>query len=390
MINPNIKNISEPPIPLAISWSNEYDGRYGELIDMSQAVPSYPPHPKLLESFMHFSSDKKLLSYGEIEGEGILRQNYSDHINKKYQTNTSYKQILITSGCNQAFIASIICVAEAGDEIMISNPGYFSHELSLKMLNIKPKFFELNKNKKFEIDLNEIEKKISPRVKALVIVSPGNPTGSPQSKESLNRLLDLCTEKNIFLIIDETYRDFIYPNNGEPHNLFKNKKWGSSLIQLYSFSKSFCIPGHRLGAITADTKIIYEISKIMDNIQICAPRPAQQSVADFLPNLDNFIDNKCIEIGEKANLFSNSLQKSSGWEISSIGTFFAYVKHPFKDIKCDKLSKILASKCGLITIPGIYFGKEQERYLRMSIAGLSNEQIIDVKNRIDLLKKYLK
>ena len=56
MINPNIKNISEPPIPLAISWSNEYDRRYGELIDMSQAVPSYPPHPKLIElSLIHIS-----------------------------------------------------------------------------------------------------------------------------------------------------------------------------------------------------------------------------------------------------------------------------------------------------------------------------------------------
>jgi len=136
--------------------------------------------------------------------------------------------------------------------------------------------------------------------------------------------------------------------------------------------------------------MISEISKIMDNIQICAPRPAQQSVADFLPNLENFIDNKCNKIGEKANLFSNSLPKSTGWEISSIGTFFAYVRHPFKDIKCDKLSKILASKCGLITIPGIYFGKKQERYLRLSIAGLSNEEIIEVKNRLDLLNEHLK
>ena len=385
MINPNIKNISEPPIPLAISWSNEYNGKYGELIDMSQAVPSYPPHPKLIESFMHFSSDKKLLSYGEIEGEEILRQNYSNHINKKYQTNTSYNQILITSGCNQAFIASIICLAEAGDEIMISNPGYFSHELSLKMLNIKPKFFELNKNKNFEIDLYEIEKKITSKVKAIVIVSPGNPTGSPQSKENLNKLLNLCAKKNIFLIIDETYRDFIFPNNGEPHNLFDNEKWSSNLIQLYSFSKSFCIPGHRLGAITANTKIIYEISKVMDNIQICAPRPGQHAVASFLPDLDDFIDKKCLEIGKKAELFSSSLPKSTGWKISSIGTFFAYVKHPYKDIKCDKLAKILASKCGLITIPGIYFGMKQERYLRMSIAGLSDEQIMDVKNRLNLL-----
>ena len=390
MINPNIKNISEPPIPLAISWSSEYDGKHGELIDMSQAVPSYPPHQTLIESFMHYSADKKLLSYGEIEGEEILRQNYSNHINKRYQTNTSYNQILITSGCNQAFIASIICLAEAGDEIMISNPGYFSHELSLKMLNIKPNYFELNKEKNFEIDLDEIENKITPKVKAIVLVSPGNPTGSPQSKQKLNKLLNLCIEKNIFLIIDETYRDFIYPNSGEPHNLFDNKKWGSNLIQLYSFSKSFCIPGHRLGAITANTKIIYEISKVMDNIQICAPRPGQHAVASFLPDLDDFIDKKCLEIGKKAELFSSSISKSSGWKISSIGTFFAYVSHPFKDIKCDKLSKILASKCGLVTIPGIYFGKEQERYLRMSIAGLSNEEIIEVKNRLDLLNEHLK
>ena len=116
-------------------------------------------------------------------------------------------------------------------------------------------------------------------------------------------------------IIDETYRDFLYPDKGAPHNLFSIPNWSKNLIQLYSFSKSFCIPGHRLGAITADIKMISEISKIMDNIQICAPRPAQQSVADFLPNLENFIDNKCNKIGEKANLFSNSLPKSTGWEI---------------------------------------------------------------------------
>ena len=60
MINPNIKNISEPPIPLAISWSNEYDGRYGELIDMSQAVPSYPPHPKPV-SYTHLTLPTILL-----------------------------------------------------------------------------------------------------------------------------------------------------------------------------------------------------------------------------------------------------------------------------------------------------------------------------------------
>ena len=81
MVNLNIKKISEPLIPMAISWSNDYDGKYGDIIDMSQAVPSYPPHPKLIEEFVNSSSDKSLLNYGDIEGEKILRTNYSNHIN---------------------------------------------------------------------------------------------------------------------------------------------------------------------------------------------------------------------------------------------------------------------------------------------------------------------
>ena len=84
MINPNVKNISEPPIPLALSWSKSYNGKYGDIIDMSQAVPSYPPHPLLMKNFLNSASDKNLLSYGEIEGEKVLRENYSKHINEKY------------------------------------------------------------------------------------------------------------------------------------------------------------------------------------------------------------------------------------------------------------------------------------------------------------------
>ena len=72
MVSLNIKKISEPLIPMAISWSNDYDGKYGEIIDMSQAVPSYPPHPKLIEEFINSSSVKSLLNYGDIEGENCL------------------------------------------------------------------------------------------------------------------------------------------------------------------------------------------------------------------------------------------------------------------------------------------------------------------------------
>ena len=389
MINPNIKNISEPPIPLALSWSKSYNGEYGDIIDMSQAVPSYPPHPLLMKNFLNSATDKNLLSYGEIEGEKVLRENYSKHINEKYKATTNYKQILITSGCNQAFIASVICLAQSGDEIMISNPGYFSHELSLKMLQVKPRYFDLNQENNFEIDLDDIENKINPKVKAIVLVSPSNPTGSPHRKELINKVMILCKKKNIYLILDETYRDFIYPENGSPHDLFKNNNWSSNFIQLYSFSKSCCIPGHRLGAITADTFVISQISKVMDNIQICAPRPAQVAVANFLPELKNFMPEKAKSIGKKAVLFSEKMSLAKSWEISSIGSFFAYVRHPYKSYNCSEIAKTLAINFGVVSIPGSYFGNNQELYLRMSIAGLSNIEIEDVPNRLNEIGQYL-
>ena len=382
MINPNVKQISEPPIPEAISWSDNYNGKFGKIIDMSQAVPSYPPHSELLKNFKHFASDNALLSYGDIEGEKILRKNYSDHLNKKYNAKTDFEQILITSGCNQAFISSIICLAESGDEIMISDPGYFSHKLTLDMLNIKSNFFNLKKRKNFEIDLKDLEEKINPKVKAIVVVSPGNPTGSIQNTNILNELFELCIYYNKFLIIDETYRDFIYPKKTAPHELFSFKNWNKHLIQLYSFSKSLCIPGHRLGAITADKSIINEISKVMDNMQICAPRPAQYAVAHYLPKIDKFINKKSSDIAEKALLFTKVLSTCPEWEIASIGTFFVYVKHPFENLECDKVSQILAKELGIITIPGKYFGRNQEKFIRMSIAGLTKDEIIEVPNRL--------
>ena len=80
---------------------------------------------------------------------------------------------------------------------------------------------------------------------------------------------------------------------------------------------------------------------------------------------------------------------AKGWKISSIGSFFAYVKHPYKNYHCIDIAKTLAQNCGVVSIPGSYFGNHQEMYLRMSIAGLSNSEIEDVPNRLNEIDKHL-
>ena len=85
-------------------------------------------------------------------------------------------------------------------------------------------------------------------------------------------IFKLCQSRGIWLILDETYRDFLPLDQDLPHPLFSQEKWQDTLIQLYSFSKSYCLPGHRLGAITAGPEMVFQLAKIIDNIQICAPR----------------------------------------------------------------------------------------------------------------------
>ena len=125
--NPNVLNLIEPPIPLAMSWSKNYNEKFGPLIDLSLAVPSYAPHENLMEYFINAASNKNLLAYGEIEVEKVLRENYSDHLNIKYSSQIKWDQTLITSGCNQAFIACMLAIARSGDEILLTRPGSVSY-----------------------------------------------------------------------------------------------------------------------------------------------------------------------------------------------------------------------------------------------------------------------
>ena len=198
LFNPNVSNLIEPPIPLALSWSKNYDEGLGPLIDLSLAVPSYSPHKDLMNNFIKSASDEKLLAYGEIEGERILRENYSQHLNDKYSSQIKWDQTLITSGCNQAFIASILSIAGSGDEILIPNPGYFSHELTLKMLGIKSSYFNLDPLKNFNFSIKDIEKIINSKTKAICLVSPNNPTGTIFNSNLLNELLSLCQKHGLF------------------------------------------------------------------------------------------------------------------------------------------------------------------------------------------------
>ncbi len=158
--------------------------------------------------------------------------------------------------------------------------------------------------------------------------------------------------------------------------------WQDSFIGLYSFSKSFCIPGHRLGAITAGPALIEQIAKIMDNLQICAPRSAQAAVAKAIPALDGWRADNRAEIEKRADALKLVMSRLSGWRVQAIGAYFAYIRHPYPDIPSEFVAEKLAKIAGIVCLPGDYFGEGQESYLRFAFANADVETLLKLEERL--------
>ena len=380
--NPLIARLSPPPVPSVLAWAKAYDGARGPLIDLSQAVPGYPPHPEMLKWLGEAAASPAFSGYGAIEGEQVLRAAYATHVSSLYNASINARNIHITSGCNQAFISTVIAIAGAGDTVLMTNPFYFNQETTLAMLGIGVELVPCDASDGFLPDIDAIASSLKPGVRALALVTPNNPTGSVYPPALLRRIYDLCRANKTWLILDETYRDFLGEGSGAPHDLLALEGWQDGLICLYSFSKSFCIPGHRLGAITAGLAVVRKVAKVMDNLQICAPRSAQAAVARALPALDDWRASNRAEIGRRAEALKQVMSKLTGWKLQAIGAYFAYIRHPYPDISSEFVAEKLAKIAGVVCLPGDYFGEGQEGYLRFAFANADVPTILKLEERL--------
>ncbi len=370
IINPLIDKLSAPPIPAVQAWAREYDGAHGPLIDLSQAVPGYPPHPDMLRFLGEAASSVAYAGYGPIEGETVLREAYARHVGNLYGAEIKANNVHITSGCNQAFIAAIMCVAQSGDTVLGTDPFYFNHQSSLEMLGIRSETMLCRAENGFVPDIEDVRAALQKGVRALVLVSPNNPTGAIYPPQLLAQIYAACRDNGTWLLLDETYRDFLSDADQAPHDLFKEADWPSHLIQLYSFSKSFCIPGHRLGAIVAGADMVANVAKVMDNLQICATRAPQIAVSRAIEPLKSWRDDNRKEIARRAEALRVSMSNVAGWHVEAVGAYFAFVRHPYDGLSSVAVAEKLAKTTGIITLPGSFFGESQDAFLRFAFANV--------------------
>ncbi|MFW2380892.1 MAG: aminotransferase [Acidimicrobiales bacterium] len=381
-LNPAVRRIAASPISVAKSYVPYRAGRR-PFLDLSQAAPSYPPAPVVEAHIAATAHDPAGARYAPVMGLPGLRQTFSQVLSADYRGTVEAQHVHIVAGCNQAFCSASSALAGPGDEIIVVSPYYFNHVMWLQAQQITPVLVPIGADGL--LSPAELEAKLTNRTRAILLVSPGNPTGLTITADTIAAVADLARSNDIALILDETYRNF--RDSSEPaHDLFAERDWTDTLISLHSFSKDLAIPGYRVGAIVAGTDVLEEVAKIQDCVAISAPTIGQEAALIGLQEAGEW---RCEQVDRILGTLTAFRQvmagEPGGFKLVHSGAFFGWVKHPFETRSTDDVVRTLVTEHDALAIPGTAFTEGDEGFIRCSFANLEPDQLTDFAHRLTKL-----
>ena len=387
-VNPFIANTFAPPVMEARNWLLETKlPKNLKLMNLSQAAPIDPPPKEIRQAIADAAlNEPKAHLYGPVLGNDDLRSELSKNWQKIYNAAIKNHNVGITSGCNQAFCATIATIASPGDNIIIPSPWYFNHKMWLDMAAIETSVLPVEDNMLPSTVM--AENLINKKTKAILLVTPNNPTGIEYPNELLVNFYKVAKKHGIALIIDETYRDF-HSLEGTPHSLFQENNWENTLISLYSFSKAYRLTGHRVGAIIASTTRLAQIEKFLDTVSICPNQLGQIGALYGLQNLSDWLSQERLEILNRKKAMEQGFKNLGNWKLKGCGAYFAYAEYPF-DLPSDVLCKRLLSDKGILTLPETMFTPAtqkgttnlKKRHIRIAFANINLKEINEMFDRL--------
>ena len=361
-LSPLIQRTAPPPVMEARRWLPGVDFPAGRpLINVSQAAPVDPPPEPLREAMAEMvraEADTHL--YGPVLGLPALRSEIAWRWSALYGGEIRPDEVAITAGCNQAFCTAITTIAAPGDAVMLPVPWYFNHKMWLDMAGLET--VPLPCGDGMLPDPDAARARLTPRTRAIVLVTPNNPTGAEYPPALIAAFAALAREHGAMLVLDETYRDF-RSADARPHDLFADPGWRDHLVHLYSFSKAFRLTGHRTGAMIASAERLAQAEKVLDTVTICPPQLGQKAALWGLRSLADWLAAERAEILRRRDTARTVLSALPGWRVLGCGAYFAYVEHPHP-LPSDALCPLLVREASLLMLPGTMFAPVARRRRR--------------------------
>jgi aminotransferase len=381
-ISRRVRNIS----PSATKEMAVVAARIGGCVSLGQGVPSFATPTHIVKAVTRvLEEDPSSGKYSLQTGMPELRNRIAEYLLlEKSIAVDPENEICVTVGGMEALLATVLTVVDQGDEVILPSPTYASYIEQILLAGGIPKFVPLTST--WGLDLEAINRAVTPKTRALMLCNPGNPTGTVFSDAETIALCRQAVARNFVIITDEAY-DYMVYEGGMPLSPLSIEEFRNNVISVYSFSKKYALTGWRVGWVAATQGWMEQIMKVHDATAICSPTPSQFAALAALNGDQNCVNEMRNKLIERRELCCARLDKLNNYfsYVPPKGAFYVMAKYLFSDDSSQKVATRLLEEARVITIPGGSFGEGGEGHLRISFGG--ELQVID--EAFDRIEQWL-
>ncbi|MFK8067558.1 MAG: pyridoxal phosphate-dependent aminotransferase [Gammaproteobacteria bacterium] len=364
--------VQPPVIPIVGQLVKDNPGT----LSLAQGVVYFQPPKQALDKIAEFGNQASDHLYARVQGIQELINVIEKKLHKENGVNGDLsKRIIVTAGANMAFLNALYAITDPDNEIILPTPCYFNHEMAIHMVSCRPILVKTGED--FQIDVKQLRAAITPKTRAIVTVSPNNPTGVVYSEETLRSINNICREHNIYHICDEAYEYFTFDraHHFSTASIIESQ---NHTISLYSLSKAYGFASWRIGYMLVPEKLFMPIMKAQDTNLICASVISQNAAIGVMQLGSNYCLEKLTEIKESRLLIIKELETIKNFCTFPVpmGAFYFFLKVE-TSLDSMTLVKKLIEKYKVAVLPGDAFGMKQGCYLRVSFGALQSETVID-------------
>ncbi len=390
---PSISNkgnqMPESPIRKLVPFAEDAKKRGTKVYHLNIGQPDIKTPKVVLDAIKNNTIE--VLSYARSEGSEEYRKKLSEYYANN-NINISATDIVATTGGSEALLFTIGSITDMGDEIIIPEPFYANYTgfSTASGVIVVPVISNIEDN--FALpNIENFEKLITSKTKAILICNPGNPTGYLYSKEEIEKLKDLVLKHNIFLIADEVYSEFVY--DGLQHNsIMSEKGLDQHAIMIDSVSKRYSMCGARIGCIVSRNQEFISTAIKFAQARLSPPTYALLASEAALETPQSYFDNVIEEYVERRNTLISELQKIKGVKVANPkGAFYCVVELPVSD--SDDFAQWVLEKFNynnetiMVAPASGFYSTEGEGKNQVRIAYVLNKT--DLKKSVEILKMAL-
>ncbi|WP_366143126.1 pyridoxal phosphate-dependent aminotransferase [uncultured Bacteroides sp.] len=361
---------------------------YDNVIDFTLGDPDVPPHQAIKDAGCVAIQTGKT-RYSQNAGLLDLRKTISNYyVKTEGLPYDAFNEIIVTVGAMEGLYLALLSILNPNDEVIIPAPYYVNYVQMVQMCHAKPVIVDNPKIKDLSFNINDIEKAITDKTKAIIINTPSNPSGRIISIEKMDALATLAKKHDLIVISDEVYKSLIY-DGVIFRSIVTCDGMRERTILINSLSKEFCMTGWRIGYVLAPEEVISAMTKLQENVAACAPLPSQYAAIEALSKGKEYSAGMLEIFLHRRNLLVEGIKSISLLDCSCPeATFYLMVDISKTGMKSEQFALELLKRNQVAVVPGITYGKSCDNYVRIAFT-LNEEKIKEGLKRIRLFIETL-